>query len=189
MSPREEMKSREPRPEKVESVEALLQRLKESSGTLLTDYRGMTVKAMGELRRALRLRGAAYQVVKNTLMKRAAAESGYEGLAEWLEGPTAAVFLGEDPVAPAKALVDFAKANANLPAIKGGFVEGLKLSPGRVRELADLPPKDMLLARLVGTLQAPMSGLLATLQAPMALLAATLQGLSDKKSTTVSSGA
>jgi large subunit ribosomal protein L10 len=176
------MESREPRPEKVKAVEDLTERLKESGGALFTDYRGMTVKAMGKLRNMLRDQGASCFVVKNTLMKRAAAESGISGLEEWLDGPTAVIFLGEELVGQTKALVDFAKDNLNLPAIKGGFVEGRKLGAASVLELAKLPPREILLAALVVTLQAPMSGLLGTLQAPMVMLAATLKGLSEKKS-------
>ncbi len=181
MTPREETENREPRPEKVKAVGDLAERLKESAGLLLTDYRGMSVKAMGELRSALRAQGAAYQVVKNNLLRRAAEKAGCGDVVEWLEGPIAMVFLGEEIVGQTKILVDFAKENENLPVIKGGFVEGRKLAAASVRELAQLPPREILLAMLVGTLQSPMSQLLATMQAPMMLLAATLEGLSKQK--------
>jgi large subunit ribosomal protein L10 len=181
MRTRTDMPTRPPLPEKVDTVETLTQTLKESGGALLTDYRGMTVKAMSELRRALLPHGASYQVVKNTLLRRAANDLGYTDMVEWLEGPTAAVFMGKDVVAPAKALIDFVKGNANLPAIKGGFVEGRKLPANQVKALADLPSREMLLATLVGTLQSPMGGLLSTLQAAMAQLVGTLQSLESAK--------
>ncbi len=181
MTDRQSAEPRAPRPDKVETVEALAQTLQESKGALLTDYRGLTVKAMEELRGALRARGASYLVVKNTMLSRAAARVNYGELQEWLEGPTAAVFLGEDIVGPAKALLDFVKANANLPAVKGGLVEGHKMSAAQVRELAALPPREILLAILIGQLQSPLSSLAATLQAPLASLVGTLQALEQKK--------
>ncbi|NIM07057.1 MAG: 50S ribosomal protein L10, partial [Armatimonadetes bacterium] len=105
MTPREETENREPRPEKVKAVGDLAERLKESAGLLLTDYRGMSVKAMGELRSALRAQGAAYQVVKNNLLRRAAEKAGCGDVVEWLEGPIAMVFLGEEIVGQTKILV------------------------------------------------------------------------------------
>lgn len=179
--PREAMPPHEPRPEKVEGVQELSERLRSSNGAILTDYRGMTVKALEQLRIALRAQGASYQVVKNTLMKRAADEIGFQGLAEWLEGPTAAVFFGPEMVATTKALVDFVKANANNPKIKGGFIEGRKIDVAGVQHLATLPPREILLALLLSTLQSPMGSLLSTLQAPMVQLAGTLQSLADTK--------
>ena len=177
MRTRKDMPTRPPRPEKVESIEELAAVLKGSNGALLADYRGLTVKTFESLRRALRAQGATCQVVKNTLMRHAAKDLGFGEISEWLEGPTAAIFLGEDIVAPTKALMDFIKANANKPVLKGGYVEGRKLDVASVKSLASLPSREILLANLVGTLQSPMSGLLATLQSPLQSLAATLQSL------------
>jgi len=177
---KEEIEGRPPRAEKVETVQALARRLEESKGTLLADYRGMTVKAMGELRALLRARGASCQVIKNTMLRRAAAEAGCQDLLEWLVGPTAAVFLEDDIVGPAKALLEFVRANANLPVIKGGVIEGRRMAAERIKELAELPPREVLLATLVGSLRSPLSQLLATLGAPLSSLVATLQGLAAK---------
>jgi large subunit ribosomal protein L10 len=174
--------SRTPRPEKVQEIEQLVEQLKAGSGALLTDYRGLSVKAISELRLALSEKGASYKVLKNTLLRRAAQEADYTEMAEWLEGPTAAVFLGEDLVGPAKALIDFARVNAKMPAIKGGLVEGRKISADGVKALAELPSREILLATLVSCLQSPMVGLLATLQAAMSQLVGTLQSLEAQKS-------
>jgi large subunit ribosomal protein L10 len=176
-----EIPSRTPRPEKVQEIEKISAQLKHGSGALLTDYRGLSVKAISELRVALGAKGAGYFVLKNTLLRRAAREAGYADLEEWLEGPTAAVFLGEDLVGPTKALLDFARANAKLPAVKGGVVEGRKLTAEGIKALAELPSREILLATLVGCLQAPMGGLLSTLQAAMSQLVGTLQSLEAQK--------
>jgi large subunit ribosomal protein L10 len=181
MRMRSDMPSRPPRPEKVESVNTLVETLEQSGGALITDYRGMTVKAMSELRAALRPHGAKYEVVKNTLMRRAAEQLDQSDLVEWLEGPTAAIFMGEDVVSPAKALLEFIRGHQNMPVIKGGFVEGRKLPASQVKALADLPSREILLATLVGTLQSPMGGLLSTLQAAMSQLVGTLQSLETQK--------
>jgi|WetSurMetagenome_2_1015567.scaffolds.fasta_scaffold181205_2 large subunit ribosomal protein L10 len=177
-----EIPSRTPRPEKVQEIDKIMGQLKSGSGALLTDYRGLSVKAISELRRALGEKGASYLVLKNTLLRRAAREAGYGDLEEWLEGPTAAVFLGEDLVGPAKTLLDFSRANAKLPAVKGGVVEGRKLTVDGIKALAELPSREILLATLVGCLQAPMGGLLSTLQAAMSQLVGTLQSLEAQKS-------
>lgn len=178
---RQNMPSREPRPEKVQDVSELVELLRNSSGTVLADYRSMTVKTISDLRNALRAQGASCHVAKNTLLKRAAGETGHEALEPWLEGLTAAIFFQGDFVPQAKALVDFIRTNANKPVIKGGLVEGRAVDLAGVRALAELPPREILLAMLVGTLQVPAGGLLATLQAAMSQLVGTLNSLEEQK--------
>lgn len=140
--------------EKVRFVEALSERLKSSNCVLLTDYRGLTVAEMNELRKQLRVAGVEFQVIKNTMTRRAAAAAGIEGLDPMLVGPTAIAFSKEDVVAPAKILSKFAKEHEQLE-IKGGLVEGKVVGLDEIKALADLPSREGLLSMLLSVLQAP----------------------------------
>ena len=175
-----------PRPEKIAVVVEVRDKLTESDAVLLTDYRGLDVPAMATLRRALREAGGEYKIYKNTLVRFAVQELGLE-LEDLLLGPTALAFVGRkadgspgDPGAVAKALRDFAKTNSALE-IKGGVLDNKILSADELKALADLPPRDVLLAQLAGAFQAPMAKFAGLLQALPRDFAYGLQALIDKQ--------
>ena len=159
----------DPRPEKVAVVDEVKQKFAETDGVMLTEYRGLDVKALADLRRALRDAGGEYKIYKNTLVRLAAQDAGLE-IDDMLTGPTAIAFVGEkadgspgDAAAVAKALKDFAKTNEAL-ILKGGVIDDQLMSPAELLVLAELPSRDVLLSMLAGAFQAPMSkfaGLLA----------------------------
>lgn len=170
-----------PRPEKVAAVSEIKDRLSSAPAVFLAEYSGLSVKAQQSLRRSLKAQGAEFQVVKMTLARRAAAELELADLDELLVGPTGLAYAGDDAVAAAKVLKDFATAN-DVFVIKGGLLGTTMLSPERIRQLADLPPRDVLLARLAGLFKAPaatMAGLLAALPRGAATM---FQALLDKRS-------
>jgi len=148
---------------KVETVEALRERLEGARSAILTEYRGLTVSQLADLRRQLKAVSAEYTVVKNTLARRAIRGSSLEKVSRYLTGPTALAFSRRDAVALAKALQAFQRGNPALQ-IKAGYVEGTILAPEEVRALADLPPKEVLLGQVVGAFQAPLLGLVTTLE-------------------------
>lgn len=147
---------------RVEKVERLKEKLREAKGFILTDYRGLTVAEISELRRALRKAAVEYRVVKNSLAQLAAREVGMQGLERYLEGPTAVAFTAEDPVATAKMLATFSK-RAPILQIKAGLVDGRVLPREEVLALAELPPREVMLARMVGLMVAPLQGLASVL--------------------------
>lgn len=144
-----------PRPEKVQAVADIKDKLQSSEAVFFTEYRGLTVKAVQDLRTSLRASGAEYKVVKMTLAKRAADDAGIEGLDEFLVGPTALAFANADPVATAKALKDFGKTN-DVFVLKAGVMAGAILTPEEVSKLADIEPKEVLLAKIAGAAKAPL---------------------------------
>jgi large subunit ribosomal protein L10 len=163
--------------EKTAAVEELTGKFRESSGAVLTDYRGLTVAQLKELRGSL-AGNATFSVVKNTLTKIAATEAGVgDELGPLLSGPSAIAFVSGDVSQAAKGLLDFAKANPLL-VIKGGVLDGKALTAAEVGKLADLEPRDVLLAKLAGAMKASMSNAAATFNAlptQMALLADALR--------------
>ena len=164
------------RADKQAAVAEIADEFSASSGAVLTEYRGLTVAELKTLRRSLG-ENANYAVVKNTLAKIAARESGIEGFDDLLTGPTAIAFIKGDVVETAKGLRDFAKANPNL-VIKGGVYEGKTLSAAEVAKLADLESREVLLAKLAGAMQASMAQALYVFNAlpqKTAQLAAALQ--------------
>jgi large subunit ribosomal protein L10 len=165
------------RAEKVAAVAELTERFQTSAGAVLTEYRGLTVAQLGELRRSLG-DNATFAVVKNTLTKLAASEAGFSAeLSGLLSGPSAIAFVQGDVVEAARGLRDFSRANPFL-VIKGGVLEGKGMTPEEIALLADLEPRDVLLARLAGAMKASMSGAAATMAAlpvQMARLLAALQ--------------
>ena len=144
-----------PRPEKVQAVEDIRSRIESAQATFLTEYRGLNVAQQQQLRRSLRASGTEYKIVKMTLARLAAGELGIEGAEEWLTGPTALAFAGDDPVQTAKALRDFARDHEQL-VVKAGFLGGSILLPEQVSRLADVEPRPVLLAKLAGAFQAPL---------------------------------
>jgi large subunit ribosomal protein L10 len=168
------------RPEKADAVAELVEAFRGSSAAVLTEYRGLTVKQISDLRTAL---GAdtSYAVVKNTLTKIAAAAAGVEGVEALLSGPTAVAFVKGEPVDAAKALRDFARANPAL-VVKGGVMDGKALTADDVRKLADLESREVLLGKMAGALLASLSNAVYLFNAPLAQ-AARLAGALQAKAT------
>ena len=163
-----------PTQEKVTAVEDLKSRLDGVKTVVLTEYRGLTVRQLSDLRKQLRAVSAQYKVVKNRLARLAIASSRLEELGTHLKGPTGLIFSKEDPVAVAKALHTFARANQAL-AIKAGYVEGRMLPPTELKALADLPSREALRAQLVGAIQGGLAMLVGLLTAPQRDLVYILQ--------------
>jgi len=168
---------------KAATVEQLTDRLRRASTAVLADYRGMTVAQMQDLRRKLRGGGAEMVVVKNTLARRAASAAGLGVLEKELTGPVAMIFGRDDPAIPARLLSEYIRANRKM-VIKSGILQGRLLDANTVGQLADLPPKDVLLSRLLGAMQAPLGSLASVLQAPIGQLARTLDALRTQKEKT-----
>jgi len=156
-------------------VAELTERLRSAETLIVADYRGLTVSEIGELRGKLLEHGARFSVVKNTLTKRAAESAGIEPLLSLIDGPTAIAFLetGGDPVAVAKALDEAVRARTL--TLKGGLLEGNELTAEDVRQLAKLPPAEMLRAQLVGAVAGPMTTVVGLFAAPMRDLVGVLQ--------------
>jgi len=152
------------RTKKHEVVDQLAEQLQRSPNLYLTDFTGLSVKRMTELRRKLRAAGVEYAVVKNTLALRAMQSASVAGLDDAVAGPTAVVFAGTEPVAAAKVLAAFQKDNEAL-RLKAGFVEGKVLGPDEIKRLATLPSREELLSQLAGAMQAPLQGFAGALSA------------------------
>jgi len=167
------------RADKATAVAELTENFRSSSATVLTEYRGLTVAQLKQLRRSL---GAdtTYAVAKNTLAKRAATDAGITGLDDLFSGPTALTFVAGDVVEAAKGLRDFAKAHPLL-VIKGGVFEGRAVSADEVRKLADLESREVLLAKLAGAMKGNLSKAAALFQAPLAKTARLAAALQDKR--------
>jgi len=164
--------------EKIAAVTELADNFRQSSGAVLTEYRGLTVKQLQELRRSLG-EDVHYAVAKNTLTKIAAKDAGVELDNELLVGPTAIAFIKGDPVLAAKSLRDFAKTNTPL-IIKGGFLDGKILSAEEINKLADLESREVLLAKLAGGMKASLSGAASLFAAPLSQAARVLGALQAK---------
>jgi large subunit ribosomal protein L10 len=169
----------EPRPEKVAVIDEVRSRMDRSNAAILTEYRGLTVKDLAALRRSLRESGADYKVYKNTLVRFAAVSLDLDGLVPLLEGPTAIAFTDGDAVPMAKALRDFARANTRL-VVKGGVLRRRVMSLQDTTALADLPPREVVLARLAGALAAPMQQLAGLLGALPRNFAYGLKALAEQ---------
>ena len=154
-----------PTQEKVAAVQDLKARLDGAKTVVLTEYRGLTVRQLSELRKQLRQVSAQYKVVKNRLARLAMSASSLETLSPHLTGPIGVVVSREDPVAVAKALATFSKSNQAL-AIRAGMVDGQPLDAAGLKTLADLPPREVLRAQLVGLVQGPPARLVGLLTAP-----------------------
>jgi len=172
--------AREPRADKVAVVEEIGEKLSEAGAIFVSEYRGVTVSQMAELRGALREAGAQHKIYKNTLAGFAVRNAGLDQLVELLTGPVALTFAGDDTVAGAKALADAARRNP-LVVLKGGILDGALLSPDDLRALASLPTRDELLARLAGGLQAPLVKTAGLLQALPRNLAYGLSALIEQR--------
>lgn len=165
---------------KEQVVAELAQKLAATKTAFLADYRGLNVEQVNTLRGELRKAGVEYQVVKNTLLRLAAKDTAVECLDPHLNGPTAIAIAGADPVAPAKVLTEFAKANAKFE-LKAGALDGRLLSVEDIKALADLPSREVLLAKLLGSLNAPASNFVGVLAAIPGSLVRVLAAIQEKK--------
>ena len=169
------------RPDKTAAVAELTEEFRSSSAAVLTEYRGLTVAELKELRRSLGV-DTSYAVVKNTLTKIAAREAGVVAFDDLLQGPSAIAFVKGDPVEAAKGLRDFAKTHPLL-VIKGGVLDGKALSPSELSQLADLESREVLLAKMAGALQASLTNAVSLFAAPLAQAARLIEALRQQKAT------
>ena len=168
------------RPEKAAKVAELKVLLANSQAVVLVNYCGLTVSEDTELRKQMREAGVKYMVAKNTFTRIAAKEAGIEGLDGMLENNTALAFAAEDPVAPAKIAYEFSKKHEKLE-IKGGLLNGAVIGTDEIKALADLPSREELLAKLVGSMQAPISGFVNVLHGTLRNFVYVLDAIRDKK--------
>ncbi|MTI94241.1 MAG: 50S ribosomal protein L10 [Firmicutes bacterium] len=163
-------------------VAEIADRFERASAVVLTDYRGLDVAEVTELRRQLREAGVEFKVLKNTLTKFAAEQAGLDGLKDELVGPTAIAFSYEDPVAPARILSKYAKEHKK-PALKIGVVEGKIIDAAGISALADLPSREVLLAQVLSGFQAPVSGFVNVLQGNLRNFAGVIDAIREQKET------
>ena len=166
------------REEKEQLVAELSDKIRNAKALYYTDFSGLNVKKMTDLRRRFRKAGVEYVVIKNTLALRAVSESGLAG--ERLRGPTGVV-IGDDPVTAAKVLADFARENEQRPDIKGGLLEGKPINTAQVKQLAMLPSREQLLANLGAGLQSPMAAFVGALNGLLYTFVGALEGLRTQR--------
>ncbi|CAJ1508480.1 50S ribosomal protein L10 [[Mycobacterium] burgundiense] len=165
--------------DKATAVAEITEQFKASTATVITEYRGLTVANLVELRRSLG-DAATYSVAKNTLVKRAASDAGVEGLDELFVGPTAIAFINGEPVDAAKALKKFAKDHKSL-VIKGGYMDGKPLTVSEVERIADLESREVLLTKLAGAMKANLTKAAVLFNAPASQVARLAAALQDKR--------
>ena len=168
------------RPEKVAMIAELKKTMASAKGVVLTDYRGIKVAQDTKLRRKMREAGVEYSVIKNNMASIAAKEAGIEGLDDYLKGPLAMVSSDKDPVVAAKLISEFIKEN-RIMEIKGGLVEGTVIDAEGVKALANLPSREILLARLLGSMQSPITGFVTVLQGNIRNLVYALDAVRQQK--------
>lgn len=168
------------RTNKQDVVTELAEKLAETKAAFLADYRGIDVEKVNQLRSELRQAGAEYRVVKNTLLRRAVKGTALECLDKDMVGPTALTIVLDDPVAPAKVLSNFAKANEKFE-FKVGALDGKKLTPEQIKALAELPGREELLAKMLGSINAPVSNFVGVLAAVPRSLVQVLGAIQDQK--------
>ena len=170
------------RPEKEKVVTEFGEYLEKAQGVYVADYKGLTVAQISNLRSALSAEGAKLRVARNSLVKRAMDQAGQKELSELLTGPNAFVFGFDDPVVPARIMREFRKkARVEKPEVRGFVIDGRFMPAERFDEIAALPPKNELIAGVVGSVQAPLSGMVFTLQGILRELAGTIQALADQR--------
>jgi large subunit ribosomal protein L10 len=165
---------------KAEKVVALHTKFAEAKAAILADYSGLNVQQLAELRGQLREAAVELQVVKNTLARRAVQETGFVPLEDHFVGPISVAFAQHDAVAMAKALTEYARKEPKLN-VRVGLVEGQVLSPGQITALAELPPREVLLGRMLSSMQSPLSGLVGVLQGVLRQFLYALQAIKDAK--------
>ena len=168
--------------EKQVAVATIKENLKNAKGVVFADYRGITVAQDTALRRKMRQAGVEYRVVKNTLTSIAAKEVGIEGLDQYLEGLTVMAFSTTDVIAPAKLVAEFIKeSKSKTYQIKAGIVDGKTIDANNVKALADLPPREVLLAKMLGSMQSPITGFVNVLQGNIRNLVYALDAVKKQK--------
>ncbi|HPF43530.1 MAG TPA: 50S ribosomal protein L10 [Syntrophomonadaceae bacterium] len=165
---------------KKQVVKETEQRLKDAKLVIFTDYRGLTVAEMTDLRNRLRVPGVTYKVVTNTMTEFALQNTGYGELIPLIEGPNAVVFSNEDPVGPAKTVFEFIAKYKKLE-VKVGILEGQMVGADKIKALADLPPREVLVAKVLGTMQAPITSFVYVLNANLSGLARVLDQIREQK--------
>ena len=168
------------KPEKVAAVTELHDKFTRAVAAVLADFRGLTVQELTDLRQQLREASLELAVVKNTLARLAVQETAFEGLSPYLKGPTSITFSYRDTVAPAKVLSAYVKRQPKL-AVRAGLFDGEVVPAEKITEIAELPPRDVLLAQALATMQGPVAGLVWTLQGVLSSFVGTLQAIHDKK--------
>jgi large subunit ribosomal protein L10 len=166
--------------QKAEQVELLTDKLKGAKVAVLTDYRGLTVAQLQDLRGRLRGGNVEYRVVKNTLARRAADAAGHKALESELKGPVAIAFGYDDLGVPSKLINEFVRTTRLKLEIVGGLVEGRVFTPDQMKQLADLPSRETLIAQLMGTLQSPVAQLVGIMQTPLQQLLGVLEAYKTK---------
>lgn len=169
-----------PNIQKTQMVEEIKDRFSGSAGVIMADYRGLTVKEMQELRSKLREAGGDVKVYKNSLTEIALRELELPEMPEMLQGPTAFFFATADPVAPAKAIMDFAKEHTALE-VKGGLIERALVDAAAVKRVAALPSREQLIAQFMGAITGPVRGFMSMCNAPAGALARAMRAVGDQK--------
>ncbi len=172
-----------PQPEKIKRVEEISDSLKQAKGVFLTDFSGLSVEEITELRRNFRKAEVSYMVVKNTLARRSCQEVGLDDMVPYLTGPTGLALANNDPVAPVRVIIDFLKAHKEKakPEIKGAVVEGQVLTAQEAEAMKNIPPREVLIGQVVGGIAAPLTGLVGGLQGVIRNLVYTLDAVKVKK--------
>lgn len=165
---------------KSQMVDEIKGKIENAQSIVLVNYRGLNVEEVTELRKKFREANVDYKVYKNTMMVRAFEELGYDGISEFLKGPSAIAFSNEDPVSAAKISSEFAKDHEKLE-IKSGVVDGKIITPKEIGDLAKLPSREVLIAQVLGGLNSPIQGLANVLNGNIRGLAVVLQAIADKK--------
>ena len=165
---------------KKQIVKETEQRLKDAKLVIFTDYRGLTVAEMTDLRNKLRVPGVTYKVVMNTMTEFALQNTGYEEMIQHIEGPNAVLFSNEDLVGPAKTIFDFIAKYKKL-TVKAGILEGQIVGAEKIKALADLPPREVLVSQVLGTMQAPITSFVYVLNANISGLARVLDQIREKQ--------
>ena len=172
-----------PQAEKIQKVKELSEHLTDAKGVFLTDFTGLSVEEITELRREFVKANVTYLVVKNTLARRSCSEVGLETMLPYLIGPTALAIAKEDPVAPVRIIYDFVKVHKEKakPEIKGAILEGEVLSPEETEEIRKIPPREVLLAQVCGGIAAPLTSFAGGLNAILSQLVYAVNAVKEKK--------
>ncbi|MFO7953026.1 MAG: 50S ribosomal protein L10 [Bacillota bacterium] len=160
--------------------EEIKEALTKAELVVVTDYRGLNVHKINDLRGQLRNEDCQFRVTKNTINRWACREAGYQALEELFEGPTAIAYAEGDPVAAAKIFNEFTRENESL-VIKGGMLSGMMVNPGRIKDLGEIPSREVLLSKVVGGVQAPLSGLAGALSGTLRQLVGTIDAVRQQK--------
>ncbi|MEN6389462.1 MAG: 50S ribosomal protein L10 [Syntrophomonas sp.] len=166
--------------QKKEVVKQIEEKLNAAKLVVFTDYRGLTVDEMSDLRNRLRVPGVECKVLKNTMTEFALKNTGHEDVAADIAGPNAVIFSNEDPVGPVKSVYEFIKQYTKLE-VKVGILEGQKLGPDKIKALADLPSREVLIAQVLGTMQAPITSFVYVLNANLTGLARAIDQIREQK--------